>query len=112
VRLQGPADGLDIDLLFPLRSLVMATAIASARGQRTAILSSPLRELPAVQCAGSGELSDPRNRETLSEGDATVELAAILVPTTAEPDELDAVITALEKAVAIKSATWTVGTTA
>jgi putative Mg2+ transporter-C (MgtC) family protein len=49
--------------------------------------------------------------ETLSEGDEQVELAAILVPTTAQPDELDAVVLALEAADFIVSATWTVSAT-
>jgi putative Mg2+ transporter-C (MgtC) family protein len=49
--------------------------------------------------------------ETLSEGDEQVELAAILVPTTAQPDELDAVVVALEAADFIVSATWTVSAT-
>ena len=53
-----------------------------------------------------------REIETLSEGDDQVELAAVLVPTTAEPAELDAVVTALKRSALIKSATWTVGTTA
>jgi hypothetical protein len=35
---------LDINATFPLCSLIMATAHASARGQRTAILASPLRQ--------------------------------------------------------------------
>ena len=50
--------------------------------------------------------------ETLSESDDQVELAAVLVPTTAEPAELDAVVAALKRSPVIKSATWTVGTTA
>jgi putative Mg2+ transporter-C (MgtC) family protein len=49
--------------------------------------------------------------ETLSEGDEQVELAAILVPTTAQPDELDAVVVALDAADFIVSATWTVSAT-
>ncbi len=53
-----------------------------------------------------------REIDTLSEGDDQVELAAVLVPTTAEPAELDAVVTALKRSALIKSATWTVGTTA
>src|ERR1700722_17457347 len=53
-----------------------------------------------------------REIETLSESDDQVELAAIIVPTTAEPAELDAVIEALKLSPVIKSATWTVGTTA
>jgi putative Mg2+ transporter-C (MgtC) family protein len=53
-----------------------------------------------------------REIETASESDDTVELAAILVPTTASPKELDAAIASLKRSPIIKSATWTVGTTA
>lgn len=49
---------------------------------------------------------------TPSESDDNVELAATLVPTTADPNELDAVIAALKRSPMISSATWTVGTTA
>jgi len=49
-----------------------------------------------------------REIETLSEGEEIVELAAILVPTTANPDELDAITHHLERHDAIESATWTV----
>ena len=53
-----------------------------------------------------------REIETSSESEDTVELAAILVPTTASPQDLDAAIAALKRSPIIKSATWTVGTTA
>jgi putative Mg2+ transporter-C (MgtC) family protein len=53
-----------------------------------------------------------RDIETLSEGEDQVELAAVLVPNAAESSELDDVIAALRKSPAIRSATWTVGTTA
>jgi putative Mg2+ transporter-C (MgtC) family protein len=52
-----------------------------------------------------------REIETLSEGDGPVELAAILVPTTADPDELDTIVGELKKDRKIDSATWTVSTT-
>ena len=39
-------------------------------------------------------------------------MAAVLVPTTAEPSELDAVVTALERSPLVNIATWSVGTTA
>ncbi|MDR3436768.1 MgtC/SapB family protein [Telmatospirillum sp.] len=52
-----------------------------------------------------------REIEVLSEGEDEVELAAVLVPSTAEPDELDAVVTALEQREDIASAAWTVSTT-
>ncbi len=53
-----------------------------------------------------------REIETLSKSDDVVELAAVLVSTTANPAELDAIVTAPEHSPVIKSATWTVGTPA
>ena len=53
-----------------------------------------------------------REVETLSDSEEQVELAAVLVPTTANPAELDAVVAALERSPLVRSATWTVGTTA
>jgi putative Mg2+ transporter-C (MgtC) family protein len=53
-----------------------------------------------------------REVEVLSDNEEQVELAAILVPTTAEDAELDAVVTALEASPLVKSATWSVETTA
>jgi putative Mg2+ transporter-C (MgtC) family protein len=53
-----------------------------------------------------------REIETISEGEDQVELAASLVPTAAEPAELDAVVAALKQTAFIKSATWAVATTA
>jgi len=53
-----------------------------------------------------------REVETLSEGEDEVELAAALVPTTADPAELDAVVAELERSDLVMSATWTVGATA
>ena len=52
-----------------------------------------------------------REIETLSEGDDTVELAAVLVPTTADPKELDAIVEALNAHDGIENAAWTVSTT-
>jgi len=52
-----------------------------------------------------------REIEVLSEGEDQVELAAVLVPTTAEPHELDAVVTALEARDEVESCAWTVSTT-
>jgi putative Mg2+ transporter-C (MgtC) family protein len=48
---------------------------------------------------------------TLSEAEDQVELAASLIPTSAEPDELDAVCAALEAHPEIMHATWSVSTT-
>ncbi len=52
-----------------------------------------------------------REVETLSDSSDQVELAAILVPTTADEDELDVVVAALERSPLVRSATWTVETT-
>jgi len=49
-----------------------------------------------------------REVETLSDNGEQVELAAILVPTTAKDAELDAVVEALERSPLVRSATWTV----
>ncbi|MBV8682297.1 MAG: MgtC/SapB family protein [Caulobacteraceae bacterium] len=46
--------------------------------------------------------------ETLSEGEDLVELAAALVSTTADPKELDLVVSHLERRPLVVSATWTV----
>ncbi len=53
-----------------------------------------------------------RRIEPLSESENQVELAADLVPTTADPDELDQVVAELERSPLVRSATWAVGTTA
>jgi putative Mg2+ transporter-C (MgtC) family protein len=50
--------------------------------------------------------------ETLSDTEDQVELAAVLVPTSAEEAELDAVVMALERSPLVHSATWSVETTA
>ncbi|MGI4800593.1 MAG: MgtC/SapB family protein [Janthinobacterium lividum] len=50
--------------------------------------------------------------ETLSDGDEQVELAATLVPTTADDAELDAVVGELEASPLVLSATWSVEATA
>jgi putative Mg2+ transporter-C (MgtC) family protein len=49
-----------------------------------------------------------RDIEILSEGEEIVELAAILVPSTANPHDLDAITNHLERHEVIDSATWTV----
>jgi putative Mg2+ transporter-C (MgtC) family protein len=46
----------------------------------------------------------------LSDNDEQVELAAVLLPTTADSNELDRVETELERSPLVRSATWTVGT--
>lgn len=52
-----------------------------------------------------------REVKTLSDNDDQVELAAILVPTTAESAELDSVVAALEASPLVLSATWSVEAT-
>jgi len=51
-----------------------------------------------------------REIETLSENEDLIELAATLVPTTADPKELDHIAEELAARNAIESATWTVST--
>jgi putative Mg2+ transporter-C (MgtC) family protein len=51
-----------------------------------------------------------REIETLSEGEEAVELAALLVPMAAEPRDLDAITSHLERHEGINRATWTVST--
>ena len=49
-----------------------------------------------------------REVETVSDNEGQVELKAVLVPTTAEAGELDAVAAALERSPLVRSATWSV----
>ncbi|GBQ59971.1 MgtC/SapB family protein [Komagataeibacter swingsii] len=49
--------------------------------------------------------------ETLSEGDDYIELAALLVPTSADPKELDIVSEHIARSPDVISATWSVSTT-
>jgi putative Mg2+ transporter-C (MgtC) family protein len=51
-----------------------------------------------------------RGIETLSGGEEQIELAATLVPTSAESDVLDGIVRRLEQRETIESATWTVST--
>jgi putative Mg2+ transporter-C (MgtC) family protein len=52
-----------------------------------------------------------REIETLSDTDEVVELAAILVPTSANPTDLDAITGYLSRQPGVTGATWTVSTT-
>jgi putative Mg2+ transporter-C (MgtC) family protein len=52
-----------------------------------------------------------REIETLSEGESSIELAAALVPTSANPADLDAITEHLGRHPEVMSATWTVSTT-
>ena len=51
-----------------------------------------------------------REIDTLSESDDYVELAASIVPTTADHKELDAIVSHIERRAEVTSATWTVAT--
>jgi putative Mg2+ transporter-C (MgtC) family protein len=53
-----------------------------------------------------------RDVETRSEQEDQVELAAILVPSTAKDAELDAVVSALQASPLVRSASWTVSAVA
>ncbi|MES2096812.1 MAG: MgtC/SapB family protein [Pseudomonadota bacterium] len=52
-----------------------------------------------------------REIETLAEGEASVELAAVLLPTSVDGDDLDRIVAHISKRPGIISATWTVSTT-
>jgi putative Mg2+ transporter-C (MgtC) family protein len=52
-----------------------------------------------------------REVEIVSESESQVELEADLIPTTADPAELDRAVAELERSPLIRSATWSVGTT-
>lgn len=52
-----------------------------------------------------------REIETLSESEDLVELAAVLIPTSADARELDEIVSHLERNASVTSATWTVSTT-
>lgn len=51
-----------------------------------------------------------REIETVAENDDQVELAAILIPTAVKTEELDTIVTHLERMPMIRNATWTVST--
>jgi putative Mg2+ transporter-C (MgtC) family protein len=53
-----------------------------------------------------------REVKILSISEEQIELAAVLVPTSAEDEEMDAVVSALERSPHVRSATWSVETTA
>lgn len=52
-----------------------------------------------------------REIETVTEGEELVELAAVLIPTSADAAELDAISEHLARSAPVLSATWTVSTT-
>ena len=71
---------------------------------------SELRDLLDVELGRAG--LPIRAVETLSGNERQIELAAVLVPTTVEDAELDAVVAALERSPLVLSATWSVEATA
>jgi putative Mg2+ transporter-C (MgtC) family protein len=92
-----PMDELVTEALYRIHVVTPATNAAAARELLYAELERanyPIREI-----------------ETLSEGEDQVELAAAIVPTTADPEELDAVVKTLNGTRDIRSAAWTVSTT-
>jgi putative Mg2+ transporter-C (MgtC) family protein len=93
-----PIDESATEAMYTIHAVCDHEAVSDARDLLFAVLEAahyPIREV-----------------ETLSEGDDQVELGAILVPSTAEPAEPDAVVAALKRSPKIQSATWTVATTA
>jgi putative Mg2+ transporter-C (MgtC) family protein len=92
-----PMDERVTEALYRVHAVTAAASVADAREILFQVLERanyPIREI-----------------EVLSESEEQVELAAVLVPTTANPTELDAVVAALESANEIDSAAWTVSTT-
>lgn len=92
-----PVDAATTEATYRVHVVCAAENITEARDLLDAELeraSYPIREI-----------------EVLSEGEETTELAAILIPTTADAAELDGVCAALSNSEHIESATWTVSTT-
>lgn len=94
---RSPMDERVTEALYRVHVVTPAATVADAREILFTVLEAahyPIREI-----------------ETLSDSDDQVELAALLVPTTADPDELDAIVVSLEATNGIDSAAWTVSTT-
>ncbi len=92
-----PVDAATTEATYRVHVICAAENITEARDMLDAELEKanyPIREI-----------------EVLSEGEETTELAAILIPTTADAEELDGVCNALLISDYIESATWTVSTT-
>ncbi len=91
-----PIDASSTEALYRVHVICEPDSISDARDLLFELLearSYPIREI-----------------ETLSESEGQVELAASLVPTTADPHDLDAIVVRLAADEAIESATWTVST--
>lgn len=92
-----PLEGGATEAQYRIHAICEIDAVPDVRDLMTALLEDahyPVREIA-----------------TLAEGDGRVELAATLVPTTADPAELDEVVAALERSDRVRSATWTVSAT-
>ncbi len=104
-------------LLRPLVDFINRRPIEA--GETEALYRVHLVCAPGVVSAARDLLSDELERfdypirdiETLSEGEDLIELAAVLVPTTARSADLDAIIAHLASHTEVASATWTVSTT-
>jgi putative Mg2+ transporter-C (MgtC) family protein len=93
-----PFDEDTTEALYRVHATCEPASVADVRDLLDDVLSSasyPIREIG-----------------TLSENESQIELAALLVPTTADSGELDQVVTELERSPLVPSATWTVGATA
>jgi len=89
-----PLEGTGTEAHYRVHAICDIDAVPDVRDLMTALLDAahyPVRDI-----------------ETLAEGDNRVELAASLMPTSAKPADLDAVVTALERSSRVRSATWTV----
>jgi putative Mg2+ transporter-C (MgtC) family protein len=93
-----PIDERASEAIYTIHVVCDHEAVSDARDQLFAQLEAanyPIREI-----------------ETLSESEDVVELAATLVASAVDPTELDTVINSLKRSPVIKSATWTVSTSA
>lgn len=92
-----PLESGETEAQYRIHAICEIDAVPDVRDLMTALLETahyPVREIV-----------------TLAEGDGRVELAATLVPTTADPAELDEVVAGLERSDRVRSATWTVSAT-
>lgn len=92
-----PLSGGDTEAQYRIHAICDIDAVPDVRDLMTALLEAahyPVRDI-----------------DTLSEGNGKVELAATLVPSSAQTAELDDVVAALERSGRVRSATWTVSAT-
>ena len=104
-------------LLRPLVNLINRTPIDERSGEATYEVraTTDTSKLPRARELLQDQLEaahDPvRNIEVEERGDEQVELVATLVSTAIEPDEIDAVIKALEASGTVSRAAWTASAT-